>query len=269
MMNDFLSRILQAKEQEVQRAEQKVPEPLLRDSIPARRSRRSLLENLTKPGPHGANIIAEIKRASPSRGPIRLELDAASLARSYEEGGAAAVSVLTDRSFFKALPHDLETVRRSTTLPVLKKDFIVSTYQIYQAASVGADAVLLIVRALSVEKLREFLELCTHLELDALVEVHSAAELEVATEAGARLVGINNRDLASFKTDIQTSISLVKMLDPAQVAVAESGIGGRDQMETLLEAGIWNFLIGESLVRAPDAKAFLGELLGIGRKARG
>ena len=260
--SDFLSKILDAKSREVDAARKSIPE--VRLMVEARRpgERRSFYEKLSTPGRYGTNIIAEVKRGSPSKGAIRADLDPASLAASYEKGGAAALSVLTDRNFFMGGPEDLRQARAAVRLPVLRKDFIVSTYQIYEAAVMGADAVLLIVRALSPEYLKACLDLCRELHLDALVEVHSEAELDEATRAGAQLIGINNRDLATFQTDIQTSIKLARRLQREQVAVAESGIHERAQIEKLLDAGIWNFLIGESLVRASDPVQMLQQLLG-------
>jgi len=262
MRSDILDRILKKKEEEVKAAQKRMPLSGLRAEAEKPRSRRPFFDKLVAPGPFGANVIAEIKRGSPSRGPIRDDLDPADYARAYETGGAAAISVLTDESFFLGGPKDLQKARAATRLPVLRKDFIISEYQLYEAACLGADAVLLIVRALSREFLSSSLQLCSELGLSALVEVHSEQELESASRANARLIGINNRDLSSFKTDIRTSIGLARLLQSDQVAVAESGIHGREQVEELLNAGIWNFLIGESLVRADDPVSFLRQLLG-------
>ena len=262
MKPDFLSQIIERKRQEVESASKAMPESRLLDEAQKRGERRPFLAKLAAPGPFGANIIAEIKRASPSRGDICLDLDAERQAKSYERAGAAAISVLTERAFFRARPDDLQNVRRAVSLPVLRKDFIILPYQIYETAAMGADAVLLIVRALSREMLKELLDLCHELQLDALVEVHSEQEMTEATLAGARLIGINNRDLSSFQTDLQTSVRLARQIQDGQVAVAESGIHEREQIESLLSAGIWNFLIGESLVRAPDPEALLSGLLG-------
>jgi indole-3-glycerol phosphate synthase len=217
---------------------------------------------LESPGPWGINIIAEIKRASPSKGPIRPDLRIDSQAKAYENGGAAAISILTDRRYFQGNPKDFEQVRTVTDLPILRKDFVISSYQLYESVVMGADAVLLIVRALPEELLKECLGLCREIALDALVEIHTEPELEKATRAGARLIGINNRDLASFQTDLQNSVRLVGKLVPGQVAVAESGIGSRGDVEKLTAAGIWNFLIGESLVRAAEPERLLRQLLG-------
>jgi len=259
---DFLSQIIARKQQEVAQAQREIPEGSLLKAAREGRERRPLLAALAAPGPAGANIIAEIKRASPSRGAIRPDLEPVQLARAYEGGGAAAISVLTERSFFQARPDDLQRVRNAVSLPVLRKDFILSPYQLYETAAMGADAVLLIVRALTGEMLRDLLGLCRDLSLDALVEVHSEAELASATVAGATLIGINNRDLTTFQTDLQTSMKLVGRLEDGQVAVAESGIHHRAQVEELMAAGVWNFLIGESLVRAPDPARHLRGLLG-------
>ena len=262
MQSDFLGRILESKKEEVEAARREIPEARLQEASRKPRARRPFLDRLSVPGAHGANIVAEIKRGSPSKGLIKRDLDPVSYARSYESGGAAALSVLTDRDFFMGGPEDLERARSAVSLPVLRKDFIISTYQIHQAVVWGADAVLLIVRALPGELLHECLALCGGLQIDALVEVHSDSELESATRAGARLIGINNRDLSSFKTDIETSIRLSRHLQPDQIAVSESGIRSREDIERLLSAGIWNFLIGESLVRARDPGDLLRKLLG-------
>ena len=183
-------------------------------------------------------------------------------ARAYEKGGAAALSVLTDQHFFQGSPEDLKSAKEAVQLPILRKDFIISTYQVYETAVMGADAVLLITRILSEQQLTDLLSLSKDLHLDALVEVHDETDLEKADHAGAILVGINNRNLRTFKTDIGTAIALVKGFKPHQIAVAESGIHTREDIKTLNKAGIWNFLIGESLVRAQDPIAHLEYLMG-------
>jgi len=208
------------------------------------------------------NVIGEIKRASPSRGRIRDNVGAAEYARKYELGGAAAVSVLTEQNFFRGSPEDLMKVKSAVSIPVLRKDFIICPSQIYESASMGADAVLLIVRALSPETLRDLLALCSDIGVDALVEAHDENEFETAAEAGARLIGINNRDLETFDTDISTSVRLAGRASPGMVLVAESGIHTRSDVERLLDAGIWNFLIGESLMRSDDPVGLLMALHG-------
>jgi indole-3-glycerol phosphate synthase/phosphoribosylanthranilate isomerase len=263
MPNDFLDRILAHKGQEVEAARHRVPEAVLRDQAQAAGPRRPFLQRLATPGTGGINVIAEIKRASPSKGPIRLDLDPMALARAYEAGGAACLSVLTDGAFFKGSLEDLRLARQATTLPVLCKEFIVSTYQIYQAAASGADAVLLIARILSADQLAEFGELCRKLGLDALVEVHSETDLELAKRCGARLIGINNRNLGTFETDIGHAMRLKSLAGSDQVVVAASGIAGPQDIRANLACGIRNFLIGESLVRAQDPEAFLRSLIQI------
>lgn len=263
MSSDFLDRILKRKRIEIEAAQRRVPEARVREMAGRLNGgRRSLVDALRAPGPQGLNIISEIKRASPSKGLIHPELDVQGTARSYERGGAVALSVLTDRDFFQARPTDLQEARTAVNLPVLRKDFIISPYQVYETAVMGADALLLIVKALTRDQLKGLLELCGETGLDALVEVHSKKELEDATWAGATLIGFNNRDLTTFETDLRTSVSLAPYLAPHQVGVSESGIRTRGDIVELLRAGIWNFLIGESLVRAENPEVFLQMLLG-------
>ncbi len=260
-MADVLNRILEKKREEVDLARSRVPERDMRERAREKKEGRSLLKALSTPGSGGANIIAEIKRGSPSRGLMRPGLDAESQAIMYERGGASAISVLTDETFFHGSALDLKAVRRAVLLPVLRKDFIVTPYQVLETAVMGADAILLIVRALSPRLLQELLELSAEVGLDALVEVHTEEEWHEAAAAGARLIGINNRDLATFHTDIGRSVELAGLFGKDHVAVAESGIHGREQMEVLMEAGIFNFLIGESLVKAANPEQHLKTLL--------
>jgi len=264
-MSDFLTRIIEHKEHEVREAEKLVPERLLRLEAEKPVERRSLFNRLSVPGPFGMNVIAEIKRASPSKGPIRASVDPKSQAAVYERGGAAAISVLTDREFFKGDVRDLRDARSSVGIPVLRKDFVIGTYQVYESAVIGADAVLLIVRALSPELLKELIGLCGEVGLDALVEVHNRPELDTAVGSGARIIGINNRDLGTFVTNIQTTIDLAGYSGGERVIVSESGIHGRAEIERLLEAGVFNFLIGESIMRSEDPEAFLKALHGATR----
>jgi len=262
----ILDKIVRYKAEEVDIARQAIPLEHLMDEVQRRDDRRPFLQRLSRPGKAGVNIIAEIKRASPSKGAIRADLDPQVYARRYAEAGAAALSVLTDAAFFRGSFDDFRRARAAAALPMLRKDFIISEYQLYESAVLGADAVLLIVRILSRAQLSDFLAVCEQLQLDALVEVHSEGELQTALEAGARLVGINNRDLDTFRTDIETCMRLAARLDQGQIAVAESGIRGREDIERVQTAGIFNFLIGESLVRAEDTGQFLRQLLGAGEE---
>jgi len=261
MAKDILEKIVAHKMREIKAAGQRRPEASLRADLPPVKTRRPFYDRLTTRSPQGINIIAEIKRASPSKGLIRPDLDPAVYAREYESGGAAALSVLTDQHFFKGSPADLKTARRASTLPVLRKDFIISTYQIFESAVIGADALLLIAAILSLQQIKDYLALCKELDLDALVEIHSADELEKVTRAGAQLVGINNRNLKTFHTDIGTSISLASRLSRYQVGVAESGLRTADDINAVRRSGICNFLIGESLVRADSPRLFLQSLI--------
>jgi len=260
MKTDFLTRIIADKKRAVAAAKKKIPENRLRDDACLPRPLRPFKERFIRPGPAGINIIAEIKRASPSRGVIGPDLDPVPYARACERGGAAALSVLTEQVYFNGSVADLAAARAATSLPVLRKDFIISAYQLYESALLNADAVLLIVRILSGQQLQEYLDLCRRLQLDALVEVHSEKDVATANKAGAELIGINNRNLSSFKTDIQTAVRLKALLQPQQTVIAASGIATRLDIEKNLQAGIWNFLIGESLVRADNPEKFLKSL---------
>jgi indole-3-glycerol phosphate synthase len=257
----ILDQIVEQKKEMVAAARAKIPQSLLEKRLRNRLDHRPFFKRLQSPGPGGANIIAEIKRASPSKGPIRPDLNAADYARCYEKGGAACLSVLTDRNYFMGTEADLIQARIATTLPVLRKDFTVSSYQLYESAAMGADAVLLIVRILSRNQLQSYLALCDELRLDALVEVHSEKDVDDAIWADAKLIGINNRNLSTFETNTGTAIDLARQLSKHQVAVAASGIKNREDIDKALEAGIHNFLIGESLVRAEDPALFLRSLL--------
>ena len=261
MRKDFLAGIVRHKKEEISEAEKRIPQSKLQLQAQTADPCRPFRERLSKPGLHGVNIIAEVKRASPSKGVIRKDLVAEDQARLYEAAGAAAVSVLTDTRFFQGHRQDLVKAKLATRLPILRKDFVVSAYQIYESIVMGADAVLLIVRILSDRQLRDYLQLCAEYRIDALVEVHSEAEFETAARAGAQLIGVNNRDLDTFTTTIDTSIRLAALFEEHHVGVAESGISGRSDIDKILAAGIHNFLIGESLVRAADTQAFLHSLI--------
>ena len=262
MKKDFLREIVEDKKREIALAKQLMPESMLREKAFIPRKRRPFFNKLKQPGLCGVNIIAEIKRASPSKGDICINLDPAAYASAYEAGGAAALSVLTDGPHFKGSLEDLGIARETTSLPVLRKDFLISAYQIFESAVMDADAVLLIVRILSLQQLKDYLSLCDELTLDALVEIYSESDIEKASLAGARLIGINNRNLRSFETDIETAIRMTSLLDKDQVAVAASGIRSRKDIDLTVNSGIWNFLIGESLVRAENPKEFLESFMG-------
>ncbi len=265
MAEDFLSRIVAHKHEEITAAMKRVPLSELRRQAEGIEPRRGFLAALSDPVHTGAiKIIAEVKRASPSKGPIRLDLDPAKLASAYEAGGASCLSVLTDGEFFKGSLADLKAAREATSLPVLRKEFILTEYQVYEAAAAGADALLLIVRILDQSRLASLLQLTQSLGMDALVEVYSDAELDRAKAASARLIGINNRNLKSFDTDIGHAMRLFARLDDNQVGVAASGISSPNDIAANVRHGVYNFLIGESLVRSEDPIGFLRELRGSG-----
>jgi len=262
MKKDFLNIILEKKKEEIEAFRRETSENQLREKAESmRREKRPFQNVLTLTGRDRINIIAEIKRASPSKGDIRRDLDPSALAKQYEKGGAVALSVLTEPHFFKGSVTDFQKAREASTLPVLRKDFLISSYQIFESAALSADAVLLIARILSRRQLKDYLMLCRDLDLDALVEIHDEKDLENASWAGAILIGINNRNLASFKTDIHTAMRLVPMLSPDQTPIAASGISNREDILKNRECGINNFLIGESLVRAEDPAALIRSLL--------
>lgn len=205
-------------------------------------------------------VIAEIKKASPSQGVIRPDFSPPAIAASYERGGAACLSVLTDRDFFQGSEDYLRQAREACDLPVLRKDFTIDRYQVYEARAIGADCILLIVAALGETRLAELLALAAHLQLSALVEVHDRAEMGRALAAGARLVGINNRNLRNFETRLETTYELMQMVDDAVLLVTESGIHTRTDVEAMRKHGINCFLVGEAFMRAPDPGEKLKEL---------
>jgi indole-3-glycerol phosphate synthase len=204
-------------------------------------------------------VIAEVKRASPSKGPIRADLDPAALAGAYTAAGAVALSVLTDGPFFHGSLADLEAARAAVPLPVLRKDFVIDPLQVLEARAAGADAVLLIVAALEAPQLRELLSVVHEQRMEALVEVHTRAELERALEAHAEIVGINNRDLRTFRTDVEVTRGLLPYTE-GSTTVSESGIEEAATVRSLEAAGVHAFLVGEALLRAPDPGEALRKL---------
>jgi len=212
--------------------------------------------------PNRLAVISEIKRRSPSKGDLDPDLDPASVAKEYEAGGAACLSILTDREFFGGSTQDLEAARAACSLPVLRKDFTVSVADVCDARLMGADAVLLIVTALSNQELSAFLAAAAQLSMAALVEVHDGAELGQAIDAGATLIGVNQRDLHTFEVDPGLAVSLRSTFPSGVVSVAESGIRGVDDAARLAAAGYDAVLVGETLVRSGDRRAAVAELVG-------
>lgn len=255
----LLADILARKAREVEAARRARPEPEVRAAAAAAPAPQSLFEALSfRGGP--IRVIAEVKRASPSAGALDAALDAPALARRYAEAGAAAVSVLTDGPGFGGSLGDLLAVRRAVALPVLRKDFVLEAYQLWEARAAGADAALLIAAALPGEALRRLHQACGEIGLTPLVEVHDEREAEAALAAGARLVGVNNRDLRTFAVDLAVSERLLPRLPPEVKGVAESGVRGAADVRRLRAAGAANFLVGEALVRAADPASLLREM---------
>lgn len=256
-INDILSRIIRDKRDEIAELKQRRPLESFRDSMPSI-SRGSFHAAISQPD--GVNIIAEIKKASPSRGILIEDFHPGELASLYARGCAAALSVLTDKKYFQGHPDYIKQAAEASRLPVLYKDFIIDRYQLHFARYMGAEAVLLIVRAHTPESLAQFILDSESIGLDALVEVHSESELAVALEAGAKIIGVNNRDLADFSVDLKISERLADMIPSNILKVSESGIFTVNDIQRLRSVGYIAFLIGEALVRAKDPVKLLQEL---------
>ncbi|MGH8662585.1 MAG: indole-3-glycerol phosphate synthase TrpC [Burkholderiales bacterium] len=262
-MAEILSRIVTVKTEEVARAKGVKPLAALRAeagrAAPARDFAGALRARVAAGRPA---VIAEIKKASPSRGVLREEFDPAALAASYARHGAACLSVLTDETFFQGTLEHLRQARAACTLPVLRKDFTLEPYQVYEARAAGADCVLLIVAVLESARMRELEQIAHELGMGVLVEAHDAAELERALALETPLIGINNRDLRTFETRLETTLDLLDRIPPDRIVVTESGILGREHVRTLLARGIGCFLVGEAFMRSADPGAELGRLFG-------
>jgi len=268
-----LDRILRGTRGEVERRKRERPQAELQREAERRErelgaaaaagfragAREGLRQALREPG--GISVIAEFKRRSPSAGPLREGAEVGEMVSAYQRGGASALSVLTEGPHFGGSLEDLRAARAACGLPILRKDFIVDPYQLYEARAAGADAVLLIVAALSPPELTSLAERARALALDVLVEVHDREELGVALAAGAELIGVNNRDLRDFSVDVERTFALLSEMPAHCTVVSESGIGDAGQLARLARAGVAAVLVGESLMRAPDPGAALAELL--------
>ncbi len=254
---DILARIVAAKREEVSSAQAALAgwESAAETQLAQRRDFRASLRA------HSPAIIAEVKKASPSRGLLRADFDPARIARAYQAGGAAAVSVLTDAPYFQGSLADLEAARAAIQLPALRKDFTIHPAQIVQAAAHGADAVLLIAAILTELEIRDFREAAARYQLAALVEVHNRAELDIAVAAGADLIGVNNRDLNTFQVSLDTSLRLAEHMPCGALRVSESGIHCAQDISTLRAAGYHAFLVGEHLMQSGDPEAALRKLV--------
>ncbi|MFQ5877616.1 MAG: indole-3-glycerol phosphate synthase TrpC [Acidobacteriota bacterium] len=257
---DILDRIVRAKRGEVERARAAVPMRRIIEMASAAPPPHDLRAAVSDNG--RVNVIAEVKRASPSRGGIRTGADPAAVAREYEIAGAAAVSVLTDTAFFLGAPEHLRAARERVAVPLLRKDFLVDEYQVYESRALGADALLLIARLLEPRDLQTYIGVARSLHMEALVEVHSEDDLRRALDCGAVLVGVNNRDLATMTVSIDTSLRLAPFLPPDVTRVSESGIETRADIDRLRAAGYDAFLVGERLMREASPGAALRALIG-------
>jgi indole-3-glycerol phosphate synthase len=255
----LLDKIIEVKRDEVVYLKRVRPLQELKHAIADLHSPRNFSEAVSG---RRCAIIAEIKRRSPSKGVLREDFDPARIALIYEESGAAAISVLTDNVFFGGAETHLADIRKCVRLPLLRKDFIIDPYQIYETRYLQADALLLIAGILEKEQLREYSALAQSLGLSVLCEVHSEGELDKAFASEARFIGINNRDLMTFSVDLNTSINLAASIPTDRIIVSESGIRSRSDIETLTKAGIHAFLIGETLMMSDNIALRLRELLG-------
>jgi len=256
----ILDDICAHKREEVEAQRKLVPLFEMEDRIERRRQPRNFRDALRKPG---ISLIAEVKRASPTMGTVLGDVDPAELAGVYAQSGARAVSVLTDERFFKGSLNDLTSVHQAVAIPCLRKEFIIDEYQIYEARAAEADAILLIVRVLSDDQLRDYQKLAQTLGMGVLVETHDADEIERAMKCGAHIIGVNNRDLTTFTVDINTTLALKKLVPGGYVLVSESGIHTREHVRRLEDGGIDAILVGEALVRSGNITAKISELLGV------
>lgn len=255
---NILQRIVAARRESIAHRKGALPDAALKFAVAKGLPARNFSAALGKPG---LNVISELKKASPSLGLIRKDYDPASLACALERAGAAALSVLTEEDFFLGSLGDLKLASKSTEIPVLRKDFIVDSWQVWEARAAGADAYLLIAAVLDDPTLHELLDLGRSLNMDALVEVHSREELDRVLRAGAKVIGVNNRDLRDFTVRIETSLDLIELIPDDCLAVSESGLHSHEVLLRLRDAGFDAFLIGEHLMTSPYPAAALKRLL--------
>jgi indole-3-glycerol phosphate synthase len=258
-MGDFLAEIVERTEADLEQRMRDTPMDALQAQLPPSHRGRPFSEALVA---EGISLVAEMKRASPSKGPIRPGASVSEVVRIYEAAGASACSVLTEGPHFQGSLGDLVEARAACRLPLLRKDFVVHEYQLLEARIAGADAVLLIVAALGGERLHELLHAASDIGLDSLVEVHDEDEVETAIEAGAELLGINNRNLRTFEVDLDTTFRLLPDVPAGTVVVAESGITTPHDVQQLEDAGVDAILVGETLMRADDPAEAIRTLLG-------
>ncbi len=259
----ILTKIIEEKRREVESSKTRISrKELLSGANKLKSSRRPDFFKHAIERPHRINLIAEVKKASPSAGVIREDFDPVKIAMTYKANGASAISVLTDEKFFRGKLSHLEDIKKKVSLPLLRKDFIIDEYQIYESITAEADAALLIVDLLSVEELKRFIGIGREFNMDFLAEVHSEEDVKKAVDSGCGIIGINNRDLHTFKVDINTTPRLLKVIPKGKTIVSESGIHAKESISYLKSIGINAVLIGEAFMRSPDIAGKMKELMG-------
>ncbi len=259
-LSTILDKIVATKREEVERAKQAVPEQRLRDQLASAPPVRDFFERIARPG--RLRLIAEVKKASPSKGVIRADFDPVAIARIYQEHGADCISVLTDEPYFQGSLEYLRQIRRAVDLPLLRKDFVIDTYQVLQARLAGADAVLLIAECLDDVALHRLHAAIVELNMTPLVEFYDPANRMRVVQSGAKLIGINNRDLHTFEVDLGHTLRLRQQIPPDRLVVGESGIRTRQDVLRLESGGVHAMLVGETLMANSDIGAAVDELLG-------
>jgi indole-3-glycerol phosphate synthase len=255
----ILSRIIEEKRRVIEEAKRSKPIDSLRNEIRNMCVRSAFRKNISRP--HHINLIAEIKRASPSKGILRGDFNPVKIAITYQANGASAISVLTDERFFEGRLEYIARVKENVSLPVLRKDFIIDEYQIYETVAAGGDAILLIAEILSIAEMTRFCDISSSLGLDAVAEIHSEEDLEKTLAAGASIIGINNRDLHSFRVDLSTTQKLVRLIPQNKVIISESGIRSYEDVMFLKSLGVNAVLIGEAFMEADDIGAKMREIM--------
>src|SRR5438552_5351311 len=266
-MASILDEIIQSKRQEVEQRRNAVPVEVLKETISTLGRPRNFFHAVTRAGKKPVNLIAEVKKASPSAGVIRADFDPVKIAQEYAVGGADALSVLTDEKFFQGKLEYLHAIRDVVKLPVLRKDFLIDPYQVYESRAAGADAILLIAEVLETSEMIDLQILATELNMTCLIEVHDMDHLIRVRDRvigfphrSYSLLGINNRDLRTMKTDLGTTLRMAELVEDRQVLVSESGINTQDDVRKLQEAGVRAVLVGESLMRSDDITAKIREM---------
>jgi indole-3-glycerol phosphate synthase len=258
---DILKKILQRKQQEIAERSKRLPINLLQQLAENAEPVRGFVEAIERKLAAGQSaVIAEVKKASPSKGVLREDFQPAEIALSYENGGAACLSVLTDKDFFQGHEDYLKQARTACQLPVIRKDFIIDPYQVFEARAIGADCILLIVAALDDDQLEQLSQLAIQLDMDVLVEVHNEEELHRALVLNLPLIGINNRDLHTFETSLETTIKLLNFIPDETIVITESGILGKEDVTFMREHGVNGFLVGEAFMRADEPGEALANL---------